>query len=177
MEENENLSFGEVPERYCSDDNLDDFFKSFKHFGLRARQELKRAERYCEYLSCLTITMTSEGRVSEAAEILNCHNRQEMLEGLRRVIKRSIRQTDVASSFEGNRLALLLVETPRNGANALSSRLQENIQNFLLSNVASEDDWKVSFTIVSFPDNVNTKEDFLGHLDSLTAGKGFDSRT
>ncbi len=170
MEERENLSFGEVPERYCSEDNLDDFFRSFKHFGLRARQELTRAERYCEYLSCLTITMTSSGRISEAAEILNYHNQQEMLEGLRRVIKRSIRQTDVASGFDENRIALLLVETPRNGAKALSNRLQENIQNFLLSNVASEEDWKVSFTIVSFPDNVNTKEDFLGQLDGLASG-------
>lgn len=171
MNENQELSSEGQPNSYSSQGRLEDFFSSLKHFGLRAKQELKRAERYCEYLSCLSITVTSEGKISQGSEILDYGNREEMLEGLRRVVRNSIRETDISSGFEDNRMALLLVETPRKGASSLSKRLQENIQNFLLANVASEESWKVSFTILSFPDTVNTKEDFLAHLEDLAAGR------
>lgn len=171
MEGSEDLSLERELEGYGSKDSLDHFLRSFKHFGSRARQELSRAERYCEYLSCLTITVTSTGKVSEAAQILNYGSREEMLEGVRRVVKNSIRETDITSGFKQDRLALLLVETPRSGADSLSKRLQQNIQDFLVSNVASEESWKVSFTVLSFPDTVNTRDDFLAHLDSLAVGQ------
>ena len=148
-------------------DQLVEFHRSHKIFGLRARQELKRAERYCEFLSLVTIDITS---LSQFAP-MDRKNRQSstsLQQDLEKVIRGNVRETDIVSKFENNRLALLLSETPPEGANCLCKRLKEGIRAFTSSWLKLPQQWEAFAEIVSFPDKEEGRERFLTFTEKFT---------
>ncbi|MCP4634364.1 MAG: hypothetical protein GY855_15665 [candidate division Zixibacteria bacterium] len=145
-----------------SDAKYFELFKSHAHFGLKVRQELKRAERYCEFVSLITINIQRENRIE--SEFDNSESGfdiiERMQEGLRKLICRSIRITDYVSGIENDMMGLLLVETSKEGASVFLERLKSIINGYLSPYYSEECPTDISYLTVSFPDENHDKNEF-----------------
>lgn len=148
---------------------LVEFHRPHKIFGLRTQQELKRAERYCEFLSLVVIDITSLSKFAQKKNKV-LQNSKELEQDLENMIRKSVRETDIVSKFEKNRLALLLSETPKEGANCVCRRLEDEIRMFASSSLKVPQGWKTPTQIVSFPDKENGKERFLAFVQRFELG-------
>ena len=150
-------------------DHLVEFHRAHKIFAQRVQQELKRAERYCEFLSLMVIDITSLSKFARKKARLG-PGWQTLEENLENTIRRSVRETDIVSKFEKGRLALLLTETPKEGANCVRRRLTEELKMFVSSSFKVPQGWEAPAEIVSFPDKENGKERFLAFTQGFERG-------
>ncbi|MCJ7507474.1 MAG: diguanylate cyclase [candidate division Zixibacteria bacterium] len=159
-----------MKEKKCEATNpLVEFHRPHKFFGLRTEQELKRAERYCEFLSLMVIDISSLSKFVQKKNITE--QRLKELEGnLESIVRKNVRETDIVSKFEKNRLALLLSETPKEGANCVCGRLEEEIRAYASDIFKTPQDWKAHIEIVSFPDKENGRERFLAFAQRYEIG-------
>lgn len=141
-----------------------DLYRPHQIFGLRAKEELKRAERYSDFLSLIVIDTTSLVKFARKYGTENFTVPKELLGNLESVIRKSVRETDIISGFEKNRLGLLLFETPLNGANCLAKRLGEKIKDFVSGTVKTPQHWQVPMEVISFPEKENSEETFLSFV-------------
>ncbi len=151
-------------------ENLNSLFTSHQTFSLRALQELKRAERYSEFVSLILIDL------AKGLEVLSKKQRQTFLaydweKNLYALVKKEVRQTDVVSGFENKKMALLLTETSQDGAKALAKRLIDEILLHLAAERKKLLDPRALMKIVSFPDKEKGKEKFLSVVETLRATK------
>ncbi len=137
-----------------------DLYRPHQIFGLRAREELKRAERYSDFLSLVVIDITSLVKFARKYGVRNFAFPGEFLESLEAMIRKSVRETDLISGFEKNKLGLLLFETPLDGANSLVKRLGEKIKDFLSGSVRTPESWQPPIEIASFPEEENSEKTF-----------------
>ena len=107
-------------------------------FYARVRQEIERATRFPAATSLVTLCAPQEHAV--AVPMLGQRLSDE------------VRSTDQVFSLSRNGLALLLVETPGEGAQQLLTRLAEDLEHFVRG---------YGFTVTSFPVDANLAEDFL----------------
>jgi GGDEF domain-containing protein len=137
-----------------------DFFK-------RIKQELKRAERYCEFLSLLVIDLSGMKKISPKNHLKNIEIEPHFSEQLEDWIKRNVRETDIISEMEEGKLGLLLAETPKDGALNLANRLKDSIKSHFgdLFKVSSQ--WMIPVEIISFPDREQGKEKFLDSVEKI----------
>lgn len=135
-----------------------------KDFDNLAQIELKRAERYANFLSLIVIDLKK--LVRDYSKQLS-KNSGVWEKELNHLVCQSVRQTDLVSGIQNHKLALLLTETPRSGAQVLASRLSESLKIFLNTAFNITLPQRLSLEIVSFPDKNTGKEKFLGTLQSL----------
>lgn len=158
-----------MKKKELSINQLVEFHRSHKIFGLRAEQELKRAERYCEFLSLVIIDIASLAKFAQKADRTR-QNLTELQENLEGMIRKSVRETDVVSKFKDNRLALLLSETPKEGANCVCNRLKGEVRTFASNSVKIPQGWEAPMETVSFPDKENGRERFLAFIQRFELG-------
>lgn len=127
---------------------------SGSYFVARAEQELKRAERYLSFLSLVTFECVPVGTGWE--------------EGLKKkvieVAERSVRETDIVGVSDAHRVAVLLVETPRPGAERAAERIAGQLLDFCLKEKGKS---KLEIKIHAFPEDPQGKENFLSALEKL----------
>lgn len=133
------------------------------NFLARVKQELKRAQRYLNFVSYINIDTKNLGLAEEVSE--QNHN-LEIFTKLRKHIRDSIRQTDLISGFNNGRISLLLIETNKDGVAIVRNRLQESIKYFLHEVVESPMNWKVNIRTGSFPDDEHTPKSFYEKMQS-----------
>jgi len=148
-------------------EEMDQFYRKHRHFGLRAKQELKRAERYCEFLSLLVVDLSSLTKFAKRGALKSYRRVETLLEELERLVKKSVRETDLVSGVEDQKLLLLLSETPKEGARSLAKRLGEAVKYFVSYTLKTPPGWQVPVNILSYPDRKG-KEKFLGFIQELT---------
>lgn len=150
--------------------NLNYIFKSHKNFGLRAMQELKRAERYSEFISLILIDLEKWlGPLTKKQKESSYSANWE--KDLYDLVTRETRQTDVVSGIEHNKMALLLTETSPEGAKLLAQRLTQEIALVLTAERKKLLDPKALMKIVSFPDKGKGKDKFLSVVKALQTDK------
>jgi two-component system cell cycle response regulator len=141
-----------------------DLYRPHQIFGLRAREEIKRAERYSDFLSLIVVDITSLVKFARKYGVRNFEFPQGLLGYLEEMIRKSVRETDLASGFEKNKLGLLLFETPLDGANCLARRLGERIKDFVSGSVKTPQMWQVPMEVVSFPEKESSEKTFLSSV-------------
>lgn len=139
-------------------------YRPHQIFGLRAHEELKRAERYADFLSLVIIDITSLIKFARKYGVQDLVAPNELLGNLESMIRKSVRETDIISGFEKNRLGLLLFETPLDGANCLAKRLGERIKDFVSGSVKTPQLWQVPMEVASFPEKENSEKTFLSFV-------------
>jgi GGDEF domain-containing protein len=145
---------------------LQRLYRSHRNFALRAEEELKRAERYSEFLSLIIIDLKSLKRFSAKGMSKHYKNQKDFFIDLERFIKKSVRETDIVSGFEDDKLGLLLSETPEAGADCLVKRLNESL-NYLVSNSFEiPQEWQPCYEILSFPEKEDARERFLSYIQN-----------
>jgi len=140
---------------------LDSPLLSFPDFRRLLGQEIKRSERYCEYLSLLIIDFSSLVKRSS----LRPKKKTEVTINIGERIKESIRETDFVCLLGSGRLALILAGTPREGAEYLALKLKESLLPALSSEILKEDD-QIKTMVTSYPEEGNGKQNLLKFINS-----------
>lgn len=83
-----------------------------------------------------------------------------------KMIRCSVRATDVVSNLDRDRLGLLLVETPKDGAAVLARRLQERLSQFFGRTGDLTSAVEIRIEIGSFPGDSGSIERLLGDYAS-----------
>jgi diguanylate cyclase (GGDEF)-like protein len=126
------------------------------YFERRFAQELRRAERYCEFLSLVLID------VSSALAAQSSGKKTQAIKRVGNIIGDTVRSTDILATLGKNRLALILTETPKEGAFRLAERLSEKIIGTSIpENLGMLKKEDVNIGIASFPEDGSHSEDLL----------------
>jgi hypothetical protein len=120
--------------------------------------ELQRAERYRVFVTLMLFDLSLLGD-------LFGERRSEVLDSIVKLTQSSIRASDIISSIDGY-IALLIPETPRQGAEVTSRRLSDLIRAKLSEISGREIDEIIPLEMVSFPDTAGAKTlpEFLKEL-------------
>jgi len=145
--------------------SLESLQRAHSIFLQRVKQELKRAERYCEFLSLLVIDFSGLQKFPLKNHLKNLGAKPQFWDELEKWVRKNVRETDIVSRIEKDKLGLLLAETPKEGANNLAKRLKESIKSQLEHLFQAPSQWMVPVDIISFPDKEQGTEEFLGIAD------------
>lgn len=143
------------------------YYPAVIDFGLRAKQELKRAERYACFLSLLNLNLDSLlGTLRKRAKFTN-GDYKAALGKIKDFVCGSLRETDIVSGIEGNRMLILLAETPYEGARRLSDRISNNLSDYISSTFDFSFRLDVPVEISSFPHSEKTSLKLTEAIESL----------
>ncbi len=115
--------------------------------------ELKRAERYRNFLSLMVLNL-SEFLASAGRRKIT--SREESEAFIKKVIDRvrfEARETDTVSKVDDGRLVMLMPETDRNGAEVAGTRMKELLSEFMSEFLDSNYKFEVPVEISSFPEH------------------------
>lgn len=104
----------------------------------RVREEIERAIRYPASTSLVTLCATED--------------RSHEIPGLGQRLTEDLRTTDQVFRLNNNGLALLLLETPGEGAQTVINRISADLEQFIKG---------YGYTVTTFPVDANLAEDFL----------------
>ena len=128
-------------------------------FFKRVDLELKRAERYRLFVSLIVLDLSF-------VRSLNRDQSPQLLGDLLQVVRENVRVIDNVSALADHRVALLLPETSRQGAEIAARRLSELIRSSLTQQTSGKIDDTIPLEMISFPDAAGAKTvtDFLQEL-------------
>jgi len=144
-----------------SHDSLGDVITDHRGFASVVRHELKRSERYCSFMSMLTVMLENLDERLERKFPVDEVNADCFVAKLSEAIKSTVRSTDVVSNFDRDRVGLLLVETPRDGATVLARRLEDHLSTFLNQTGELTSALNVRIEVATFPDDSDSIERML----------------
>jgi GGDEF domain-containing protein len=144
--------------------DMERFYNDPSAFKARAQEEIKRAKRYATFVSIITLDLS---HIDAVKDIENYDNFDEFISSFRKLIKGSIRETDLLSISNRRRVFILLVDTPREGASALMERLGETLKYFLANNIRSPLNWRVPMKDYSFPAAMEDESSIQSFLNDL----------
>jgi GGDEF domain-containing protein len=143
---------------------MDRLYSDPQAFKARALEEIRRAKRYATFVSLVAIDM---GHIDSIDEVENFGNLNDFMVSLRKLIRVSIRETDLLSIAGSGKILILLLDTPREGALSLSERLKVTLRYFMCNNIKSPLNWKVPIKEYSFPNAPEDEQDIVSYLDQV----------
>lgn len=143
------------------------YYPALEHFGFRARQELKRAERYACFLSLIDLNLDSLLSTLKQREKFRNGDFEAVQMKVREFVCKNLRETDIVSGIEGNRMMILLSETPFEGAHAFSRRLSRSINEFVSSTFDFSYKFDIGMEISSFPHDEKSSLKLAETIDKI----------
>jgi diguanylate cyclase (GGDEF)-like protein len=129
-----------------------------RHMAETLEREVSRALRFGHPISLIILDVDDFKKINDRQGHLQG---DIVLEHVADVVREAIRSIDVAARYGGDELALILLETDREGASVLAERLREQVRD---TEVPRRDDGTMSVTISV---GVATIPDSAGDLESL----------
>ncbi len=139
-------------------------YNDLELFKFRALEEIKRVKRYPSFVSLLILDLS---HLNNRGEIENYRDLGEFYLSLCGLVRKSIRETDIISSSIRGKIAILLIETPKEGANSLAKRLKKMVKYFLCNNIKSPIDWRVPIKEFSFPHSTTDEGSLMAVIQDL----------
>ena len=136
------------------------------HFRDLALLELKRAERYRNFLSLLVLNLSEFLSTAGRRKINSLEETGQFMDAIVKRVKQAARETDFVSNMDNARLVMLLPETDHNGAQVAGERFQELVSEFLAEFLQSNYDFSIPLEISCFPDSAGQKS-FKNRLMNL----------
>ncbi len=128
--------------------------------------ELKRAERYRNFLSLLVLNLSEFLSTAGRRKVASRKEAEEFMEKAVGRIKDGARETDMISGMNSARLVMLLPETDCNGAQIAGERMQKLLSEFLSDFLESDFRFDIPLEITSFPEQ-SGKKHFKNRLKNL----------
>ena len=153
-----------MPKRRDEKIEMDKLYSDPRAFKVRALEEVRRAKRYATFVSLVAVDM---GHIDSADDVENFGNLNDFMVSMRKLIRVSVRETDLLSIANAGKILILLLDTPREGALALSERLKVTLRYFMCNNVKSPLNWKVPIKEYSFPNAPEDEQDIVSFLDQV----------
>ncbi|MFH1699520.1 MAG: hypothetical protein ABIE07_02940 [Candidatus Zixiibacteriota bacterium] len=129
--------------------------------------ELKRAERYRNFLSMLVLNLSEFLSSAGRRKIKSDKDADEFIKDLLYRLRLVSRETDTISPIDHSRLVMLLPETDKKGANVASNRIRGQLSDYLSEFLELDYQFDVKVEIASFPDNNRDDVSFKSKLNSL----------
>jgi diguanylate cyclase (GGDEF)-like protein len=129
-----------------------------RHMAETLEREVARALRFGHPISLIILDVDDFKKINDRQGHLQG---DIVLEHVADVVREAIRSIDVAARYGGDELALILLETDREGATVLAERLREQVRD---TEVPRRDDGTMSVTLSV---GVATIPDSAGDLESL----------
>ena len=126
---------------------MDRLYGDIRVFKIRAQEELRRARRYAAFVSMISMDLS---HIDPVTDIENFVGIDQFMTTLQQLVRSSIRDTDIGAGG-GARLLLLLIDTPREGAEALTDRLEKTMRYFMCDNIKSPLNWHIPMKQYYFP--------------------------
>jgi len=127
---------------------MDSLYGDIKAFRIRAQEELRRARRYAAFVSLISMDFSG---IDPVTDIEHFAGFDQFMKSLRQLVRSSVRDTDIIGSTGAEKMLLLLVDTPREGAEALADRLEKTMRYFMCDNIKSPLNWRIPMRQYSFP--------------------------
>jgi len=143
---------------------MDKLYGDILAFRTRALEELRRAQRHATFVSLLSLDLSHLSSEKELQRFLGVG---EFVKNLSSLVRGMIRDTDIMATARGSRVFILLSDTPSEGAEALSSRLQDDLKYFLCDNIRSPQNWRIHIDKYSFPGPPGEDSGFRRLLENL----------
>lgn len=131
-----------------------------------AVMELKRAERYRNFLALLVLNLSEFLDTAGRRKIETDSEANAFIEQATRRVKASMRETDMISRLDDSRLVMLLPETDDSGAKITANRIGGLISDFMSEFLESDYNFDVPVEISSFPEAAGRKS-FQSRINSL----------
>ena len=131
-------------------DQLENLTRSHRTFSARAAQELRRAERYRQFLSLIIVGDTRDDGQTPAPDDGKSF---AALTDFAATVRVNTRVSDVVSGVERGRFAVLLVETGADGAGTFARRLREMIELCRPGPTDKSESIPLEIAITTFPDH------------------------
>ncbi len=130
-----------------------------KPFVEHVGRELQRAERYRIFVSLIVLDLNLLHTNSGGSETADSAKLVDLVTG-------NTRSVDHAALVEAGKVAVLLPETPRQGAEIAGRRVVELIRSMYPTSGAGSGDLVIPLEMASFPDaaGARTVEEMLGDL-------------
>lgn len=119
--------------------------------------ELKRAERYRNFLSLLVLNLSEFLSTAGRRKISSQEDADEFMRTVIERIKHGARETDMISGINNRNLVMLLPETDRSGARTAGKRFQKLVTEYLSDFLESDFPFEIPVEITSFPDQASRK--------------------
>jgi GGDEF domain-containing protein len=132
--------------------------------------ELKRAERYRNFLSLLVLNLSEFLRTAGRRKIGSHEEAQHFMKSAVRRVQGGARETDMISGLDSNHLVMLLPETDNQGAQVAAERFQRLLAEFLGELLESDYDFDIPLEIMSFPDQ-SGRRNFANKISRLFPGE------
>jgi GGDEF domain-containing protein len=143
---------------------MDSIYADLRVFIARANEELRRARRYATFVSLIAIDLS---HLDNEDGIENFSGFGEFMLSMQKLVRSSIRDTDLLGASSNKEIYILLIETPGEGAQALSQRLQSSLRYFICNNIRSPIKWRVPMRNYSFPQSTAGQPDLQSLLGEL----------
>ncbi|MCX7885259.1 MAG: sensor domain-containing diguanylate cyclase [Caloramator sp.] len=91
----------------------------------------------------------------------------EVLEGISRIILKSIRKTDVACRYGGEEIVIIFKDLGKEDAYIISERIRKSIESTVIHTGNVDISVTVSGGVASFPEDGQQKEDIVGNADKV----------
>jgi GGDEF domain-containing protein len=144
--------------------DMDLFYSDLRTFKARAQEEIRRAKRYATFVSMVSLDLT---HIDVDNEIENFGNFDDFMESTKKLIRNSIRDTDLLSTSNRHKILILLMDTPKEGASALASRLKKTLRYFICNNIKSPLKWRVPSKEYCYPTSSSDEQNVQFLLDQI----------
>jgi len=128
--------------------------------------ELKRAERYRNFLSLLVLNLSEFLSTAGRRKIISQEEAEQFMERVVNRLKGGARETDFISGVNTQHLVMLLPETDRQGAQVAAKRFKKVLSEFLSDFFESEYQFEIPLEITSFPEQ-SGKRNFQNRLKKI----------
>ncbi len=145
--------------------DMEKFYNDPSTFKARAQEEIRRCKRYATFVSMVALDLS---HIDAVDDIESSTSFDEFISSFRKLIKSSIRETDLMSMSSGRKILILLVDTPREGAAALIERLGNILKYFMAGNVKSPLNWHLPMQEYCFPTSENDEDNFVKFLEKMS---------
>ncbi|MBD3331221.1 diguanylate cyclase [candidate division GN15 bacterium] len=127
-------------------------------------QELKRAERYSTFLSCGLLEL---GSLADQHQV----SPEQLIQAVSEHVRHNVREVDSVTALDNQRLAFLLPETSRQGAEVAISRMSDVIRRRVAELTEKQVDDFIPLKVASFPDSSGTRtiKEFLKEIGTLSS--------
>lgn len=119
-----------------------------KYFVRRLGEEFKRAKRYNSSLSCMMIDLDNFKRINDT---YGHQAGDRVLKDVAKVLKKSVRETDVIARYGGEEFAVILPHSVREDALRLAERIRSSVRNFRFDCIKEGEMITVSIGVTTYP--------------------------
>ncbi len=133
-----------------------------KTFQERLENEIERVKRYDRPFSLLMLDIDYFKDFNDA---FGHQTGDEALKAISVIMTENIRSVDMAARYGGEEFAIILSETPLEGALQTSERIRYEIENHKLEANGEEENITVSIGVATFPEDGSTREELIEAAD------------